>query len=95
MNPAIESIYNRLANFLVINIDFSGMSVILEAGCGSGNLTVPFAKSVMKILKEFRIIALDVAAGPYKGTLDILRERVRKENLEEFIEIVEGLAPRK
>ena len=90
MNPAIGSMYNRLANFLVINIDFSGVSVILEAGCGSGNLTVPFAKSVMKILKEFRIIALDVAAGPYKGTLDILRERVRKENLEEFIEIVEG-----
>ena len=90
MNPAIRSMYNRLANFLVINIDFSGVSVILEAGCGSGNLTVPFAKSVMKILKEFRIIALDVAAGPYKGVLDILREKVRKENLEGFIEIVEG-----
>ena len=90
MNHAIGSMYNRLANFLVINIDFSGVSVLLEAGCGSGNLTVPFAKSVMKILKEFRIIALDVAAGPYKGALDILREKVRKENLEEFIEIVEG-----
>ena len=90
MNHAIGSMYNRLANFLVINIDFSGVSVILEAGCGSGNLTVPFAKSVMKILKEFRIIALDVAAGPYKGVLDILREKVRKENLEGFIEIVEG-----
>jgi len=90
LNPAIESMYNRLANFLVRNIDFSGVSVILEAGCGSGNLTVPFAKSVMKILKELRIIALDVAAGPYNGALDILRERVRKENLEKFIEIVEG-----
>jgi len=89
LNPVIELMYSRLVDFLVENIDFRGVSVILEAGCGSGNLTVPFAKNVMKILEKFKIIAVDVARGPYKEALDVLRERVREENLEKFIEIVE------
>ena len=90
MNSAIELMYSRLADFLVENIDFRGVSVILEVGCGSGNLTVPFAKNVMKILEKFKIVALDVAIGPYEGALDVLKERRKRGSLEEFIEMVKG-----
>lgn len=51
---------------------------------------MPFARNLIKILRKFKIIALDVAGGPYRGNLDILRERMMKDNLQKFIEIVEG-----
>jgi ubiquinone/menaquinone biosynthesis C-methylase UbiE len=82
--------YSRLADFLVDNLDFRRVSVILEAGCGSGELTIPFARNVLKVLEEFTIIALDVSTGPYEKTLNILKEKVLKEGLERFVVIVKG-----
>jgi ubiquinone/menaquinone biosynthesis C-methylase UbiE len=82
--------YDRLADFLIENLDFHGVSVILEAGCGRGQLTIPFAKKVMRILREFKIIAFDVSSGPYKGDLGLLQERARGEHLEKFIVTVKG-----
>jgi len=40
--------YERLAAFLVENLDFDNVSTILEAGCGSGLLTLPFARKIMQ-----------------------------------------------
>jgi ubiquinone/menaquinone biosynthesis C-methylase UbiE len=77
--------YKRLADFLVRNINFYEVSVILEAGCGSGQLTISFAKNVMEILKEFKIIALDVSAGPYKRNLETMKRRITNEGLEKFV----------
>jgi ubiquinone/menaquinone biosynthesis C-methylase UbiE len=82
--------YERLADFLFKSINFHRVSVILEAGCGSGQLTIPFAKKVMVILEEFEIIAFDVSTGPYKGTLKMLKERLKKEGLEKFVIPLEG-----
>jgi len=83
--------YEKLADFMIENLDLhDDTSTILEAGCGSGKLTIPFAKKVRRILKEFEIIALDVSTGPYKGALDVLKEKVSKEGLERFVLIVEG-----
>jgi ubiquinone/menaquinone biosynthesis C-methylase UbiE len=82
--------YSRLADFLVDNLDFRRVSVILEAGCGSGELTIPFARNVLKILEEFTIIALDVSTGPYRKTLNTLKERVLKGGLEKFVVVVKG-----
>jgi len=90
LNPKMMSMYDRLADFLVKNIDFEGVSVILEAGCGNGNLTIPLTKNIMNILREFKFIALDITTGPYKNALNILRERARKEGLEKYIKVIEG-----
>lgn len=77
--------YERLAAFLVENLDFENVSTILEAGCGSGQLALPFVKKVMQIKPTFKILALDLSAGPYKGHLDILKNRIQEKKLEELI----------
>jgi len=82
--------YERLAAFLVENLDFGRVSTILEAGCGSGQLTVPFVRRLTEIKRGFRVIALDLSAGPYRGHLDALKARVRREELEELITPVNG-----
>ena len=77
--------YERLAAFLVENLDFEKVSTILEAGCGSGQLTVPFVRKVIRIKPSFKIIALDLSTGPYRGHLDILKTRLREKRLEGWI----------
>jgi len=85
LEKAVKVMYERLAVFLVENLDFEKVSTILEAGCGSGQLTMPFVKKVMQIKSSFRVIALDLSVGPYKGHLDILKTRLREEKLEGLI----------
>jgi ubiquinone/menaquinone biosynthesis C-methylase UbiE len=77
--------YERLAVFLVENLNFEKVSTILEAGCGSGQLTLPFVRKVMRIKPSFRVIALDLSAGPYRGHLDILKNSLREKKLEGII----------
>jgi len=90
LENALRVMYERLANFLVENLDFNKVFLILEAGCGSGQLTIPLVKRVNEIRENFKVIGLDVSAGPYKDDLDILRERVQKDKLEKFVMTVEG-----
>ncbi|MEM1540930.1 MAG: methyltransferase domain-containing protein [Candidatus Bathyarchaeia archaeon] len=90
MHGCLEIMYERLAAFLLENIAFDNVSVILEAGCGSGQLTIPFVKRVSKIKKDFKVIAFDISAGPYEGDLNILKERIQKEGLENFVFTVKG-----
>ena len=77
--------YERLAVFLVENLEFEKVSAILKAGSGSGQLTIPFVRKLMQIKSNFRVIALDLSVGPYRGHLDILKTRLREENLERFV----------
>jgi len=77
--------YERLAAFLVENLDFEKVSTILEVGCGSGQLSIPFVRKIMRIKSSFRVIALDLSVGPYKGHLDILKTCLREEKLEGLI----------
>jgi hypothetical protein len=44
MSGCLEMMYERLAAFLLENLVFDDVSVILEAGCGGGQLTIPFVK---------------------------------------------------
>jgi len=90
LENTLRLMHERLANFLVENLDFDKVSIILEAGCGSGQLTIPLVKRVNEIKENFKVVAFDISAGPYKGDLDVLKERVQKEKLEKFIVTVEG-----
>ena len=85
LEKAVNMMYERLATFLVENLDFEDVSTILEAGCGSGQLTIPFVRKVMRLKPSFRVIAVDLSAGPYKGRLDILKNRLREKKLEGVI----------
>lgn len=82
--------YERLAAFLLENLAFDDVSSILEAGCGCGQLTIPFVKRVSKIKKNFKVIAFDISAGPYEEALEILKNAIKKERLENFVFTVKG-----
>jgi len=90
MEPTIRLMYERLAEFFINNLDLRSTFVVLEAGCGRGQLTIPFAKKLNKIKEKFKIIAFDISAGPYEGNLEILKERMKKEKLDKFIAVVKG-----
>jgi len=85
-----KSMYSRLADFIIENLDFERISVILEAGCGSGQLTIPFVRKVNEIKENFKVIAFDISSGPYEGDLDVLKERIEKEKLDKFVVTVKG-----
>jgi ubiquinone/menaquinone biosynthesis C-methylase UbiE len=85
MEKAVKDMYERLAVYLVDNLDFEKVSTILEAGCGSGQLTLPFTRKAMQVKPNFKLIALDLSTGPYKGHLDILKTRLQKEKLQGII----------
>jgi len=72
------------------NLDFREVSTILEAGCGRGQLTIPFVKKIRRIKEKFRYIAYDISAGPYESDLEILKKEKRKENLGKLIVAVKG-----
>lgn len=82
--------YDRLADFFIDNLKLNEASVILEAGCGRGQLTIPLAKKAKEIMRDFKIIAFDASAGPYEHALDVLKEKVMKESLEKFIVTIRG-----
>ena len=44
LNGQIELMYRRLADFLVDNLDLHEGVIILEGGCGKGQLTIPLTK---------------------------------------------------
>jgi len=87
VESSLGFMYNRLADFLIKNIDLDRVSMVLEAGCGSGRLTIPLAE---KLGAKRKIIAFDISSGPYEGDLEILEKTIRKKGLEELIETVKG-----
>ncbi|MDH5481309.1 MAG: class I SAM-dependent methyltransferase [Candidatus Bathyarchaeota archaeon] len=90
MEQAFKLMYERLADFMMKNRDFDKASVILEAGCGMGQLTIPLVNRLRNIKESFKIIAFDISAVPYEGDLEILRKRIMKEKLKEFITPMKG-----
>ena len=83
----VKRVYGRLADFLLENINLDRVSVVLEAGCGRGQLTLPLAE---RIGKRRRIIAFDISSGPYEGALKVLDRTIEEERLGGIIEIVKG-----
>jgi len=66
-----QQLYGRLAGFIIELVDSGGLSVVLEAGCGSGQLTISLA---VRLCRKCKIIAYDLSVGPYKGDLEILKK---------------------
>jgi ubiquinone/menaquinone biosynthesis C-methylase UbiE len=85
LEKTVKAMYERLAAFLVESLDFEKASNVLEVGCGSGQLTVPLVRKLIRIKPTFRFIALDLSTGPYKGHLDKLKTRLREEGLDELV----------
>ena len=90
LDETVELMYERLAAVLVRSLDFEKVSIILEVGCGRGQLTFPFVRNLMNVKRDFRVLALDLPAGPYKGHIDSLKTRIRKEGLKGLITPING-----
>jgi ubiquinone/menaquinone biosynthesis C-methylase UbiE len=87
LEAARQDWYERLAEFMARLVDWRNVSVLLEAGCGRGQLTIPL---VRRLHGRCKIIGYDLSAGPYEGDLEALRKIVKAERLERIIETVEG-----
>lgn len=90
MNQTFILMYERLAHFLVEDLDLEEVSVILDAGCGSGKLTIPFVKKIMQMKRTFKLIAVDLSVGPYKGDLSILWENTQRYQLGSLVSTFRG-----
>ncbi len=63
--------YSKLAEFMVSLVGIQENAVILEAGCGSGGLTVP----LLSLLNPSLYICYDIYSGVYKKSLQKIREK--------------------
>jgi len=90
LKSAIESMYNRLAAFLLDGIELTENITILEGGCGRGQLTFPLINLIEKKIQKYQYFALDLSSGPYENALDSLREKIAAEKWDTKIEVLEG-----
>jgi ubiquinone/menaquinone biosynthesis C-methylase UbiE len=75
---------------MIDNLDVGKAHTILEAGCGIGQLTLPFVRKLEQIKKDFRYVAYDFFAGPYEGDLRDFNRMVREERLQRLIMAIQG-----
>ena len=61
--------------------------VILEAGCGKGQLTIPLLR---RLPTNTRMIAIDSAKGPYAGWLKELSQELRTVGLEKRVRLLKS-----
>jgi len=81
----LELMYERMADFITNNLELHAGDVILEAGCGRGQLTIPLTQKMVEIVKEFKVLAFDLYSGPYIGEQEALKKAILKVGLEKFI----------
>jgi ubiquinone/menaquinone biosynthesis C-methylase UbiE len=77
--------YNHLAEHFLNQIGTRRFHIILEAGCGKGQLTIPLLR---KLPKHVEMIALDSSAGPYSGWLEQLGRTLKKTGLEKRVQLI-------
>jgi ubiquinone/menaquinone biosynthesis C-methylase UbiE len=82
--------YERLAGFMIDNLDLQKTDAVLEAGCGAGQLTLPFVKKLGQISRDFRYVAYDSFTGPYEDDLKDFNRMVREERLQKLITVIQG-----
>lgn len=91
LDEAWKNMHFRLADFITKQIeDINQIYFVFEAGCSSGNLTIPFAKNINRSCKLKSYFAYDLWLGPYREGLPELRKAVVNEGLKDFVEIVKG-----
>ena len=61
--------------------------VVLEAGCGKGQLTIPLLR---RLPTTTQVIAIDSAKGPYAGWLKELSQELRTARLEKRVRVIKS-----
>jgi len=84
---AKKRMYERLADFIVKQLDVDRVDIAFEAGCGSGQLTIPIAKKISSMCK---LIAYDSWSGPYQRDLGVLRCSLASEGSTDTVKIIKG-----
>jgi ubiquinone/menaquinone biosynthesis C-methylase UbiE len=83
--------YDRLATHFTGQIGRRRSRVILEAGCGKGQLTIPL---LSKLPRNANMIAIDLSTGPYAGWLKELAKKLRNDGLEKRVRLIRSDARR-
>src|SRR2546422_9081765 len=77
--------YDKLADHFLTRIRVKPYTVILEAGCGKGQLTIPM---IQKLPKSVKFVAVDSSIGPYLGWLDELESKIHRSRLESRVHLL-------
>jgi ubiquinone/menaquinone biosynthesis C-methylase UbiE len=91
LSKAWKRYYDRLAAHFVEQIGRRRFKVILEAGCGKGQLTIPLLR---RLPKDVKMIAIDSSKGPYAGWLKELNQDLRTAGLEKRVQLIKSDARR-
>jgi ubiquinone/menaquinone biosynthesis C-methylase UbiE len=83
--------YDQLATHFLKQIGRRQARVILEAGSGKGQLTIPL---LAKLPRNVRMIAIDSSEGPYAGWLKELARKLRTDGLEKRVQLIRSDARR-
>ena len=82
LSKAWTRYYDLLAAHFIERIGRRRLRVILEAGCGKGQLTIPLLR---RLPREVKMIAIDSSKGPYAGWLKELSQELRRAGLEKRV----------
>jgi len=85
IHHAYSVYYSRLADVFFSLKKPLKPRVLLEAGCGRGQLTIPLLR---KLRKSTRLICVDSSRGPYVGWLDDLARKIARLKLSERVRLV-------
>jgi len=77
--------YDKLADHFLTRIRVKPYTVILEAGCGKGQLTIPM---IQKLPQSVKLIAVDSSIGPYLGWLDEFASKIHRSGLESRVHLL-------
>ena len=88
---AWKTYYDRLAAHFTEQIGLRRFRVILEAGCGKGQLTIPL---LSRLPRNVKMVAIDSSAGPYEGWLKELPKKLRTDELEKRVRLIRADARR-
>src|SRR5207249_732917 len=77
--------YDRLAAHFVEQVGQRRPKVILEAGCGKGQLTIPL---LGRLPRHVKMIAIDSSKGPYTGWLKELNQKLQTARLEKRVQLI-------
>src|SRR5207248_9124331 len=91
LSKAWARYYDRLAAHCGEQIDRRRFNVILEAGCGKGQLTIPLLR---RLPRNVTMIAIDSSKGPYAGWLKELSQKLQTARLEKRVQPIKSDARR-
>jgi ubiquinone/menaquinone biosynthesis C-methylase UbiE len=79
--------YDHLAAHFVEQIGQRRLRMVLEAGCGRGQLTIPLLR---RLPRNVKMVAVDSSMGPYVGWLKELGRELRSVGLEKRVRLVKS-----